>query len=542
MERDLSNMDLDTLLEEAKEIQRSFLSASSSEKANLQARYHEIDKALTFLKKNSATAKRSCCGSESFPSIQTSNSNLANLLSDDVYVFGEKRSEDDFNLNVTSDGKSVWLKVWTSIDAIQNWASRHKVSTDWTQTSTLKLVCALLEDDHIRYLILDPDNSCDALASEDASLGDVPRDKVFRIHNPDQAAGILSRFLLKKELPAEVRSYLEERVTKFFRQSPTNVHRVGEAMQMLGTILEELTSSVDPTTVEGNPWGIVIDEVRRRVAQEQIDAAFQVLASQHPDLSAEALQNYIDKSFSLPLVSLKKRSDWNAFSAYWLCFAEDELDRDALRAAAKYLADKTPSRAIAAGARSIIGDLNSRGDLSPHDDALKTASSLSKRYEARENERKLIAENEEREKMLAAKQAEEMAMQEYLNEVNELLKEIDAPDTCSVCSENAWELLSVSPNKVAMKLRCRFCGRVVFVKKKSDALTNSNIRQVIPKEVQREVWRRDEGKCVECGNKENLEFDHIIPVTLGGSSTARNIQLLCESCNRRKSAKEPGVW
>ena len=60
-------------------------------------------------------------------------------------------------------------------------------------------------------------------------------------------------------------------------------------------------------------------------------------------------------------------------------------------------------------------------------------------------------------------------------------------------------------------------------------------REPIPEEVQHEVWRRDSGKCVKCGSQEKLEFDHIIPVSKGGSNTARNIQILCEKCNREKS-------
>lgn len=59
-------------------------------------------------------------------------------------------------------------------------------------------------------------------------------------------------------------------------------------------------------------------------------------------------------------------------------------------------------------------------------------------------------------------------------------------------------------------------------------------RRPIPKDVQIFVHRRDQGKCVVCGSKERLEFDHIIPFVMGGSNTARNIQLLCEFHNREK--------
>jgi hypothetical protein len=61
-------------------------------------------------------------------------------------------------------------------------------------------------------------------------------------------------------------------------------------------------------------------------------------------------------------------------------------------------------------------------------------------------------------------------------------------------------------------------------------------RESIPESVRHEVWRRDQGRCVDCGSRERLEFDHIIPVSQGGSNTARNIELRCETCNRRKGA------
>jgi HNH endonuclease len=62
-------------------------------------------------------------------------------------------------------------------------------------------------------------------------------------------------------------------------------------------------------------------------------------------------------------------------------------------------------------------------------------------------------------------------------------------------------------------------------------------RKSIPEKIRIEVWRRDGGKCAKCESRENLEYDHIIPVSRGGSNTSRNIELLCESCNRSKGAK-----
>jgi hypothetical protein len=67
-------------------------------------------------------------------------------------------------------------------------------------------------------------------------------------------------------------------------------------------------------------------------------------------------------------------------------------------------------------------------------------------------------------------------------------------------------------------------------------LAPSRSREAIPSAVRNAVWRRDQGRCVECSSRENLEYDHVIPVSRGGANTERNLQLLCMQCNRRKGA------
>ena len=59
--------------------------------------------------------------------------------------------------------------------------------------------------------------------------------------------------------------------------------------------------------------------------------------------------------------------------------------------------------------------------------------------------------------------------------------------------------------------------------------------RIIPSAIKLEVWKRDNGRCVICGSKDNLHFDHIIPYSRGGSSlVAENIQLLCARHNIAK--------
>lgn len=57
---------------------------------------------------------------------------------------------------------------------------------------------------------------------------------------------------------------------------------------------------------------------------------------------------------------------------------------------------------------------------------------------------------------------------------------------------------------------------------------DASASRYIPSWVRARVYRRDRGCCVICQCQENLHFDHIIPVSKGGSSSSpKNIQLLC---------------
>jgi len=65
-------------------------------------------------------------------------------------------------------------------------------------------------------------------------------------------------------------------------------------------------------------------------------------------------------------------------------------------------------------------------------------------------------------------------------------------------------------------------------------LQNGVARKAIPDDVKLLVWSRDRGACVRCGATKGLHFDHVIPLSRGGSDEADNVQLLCRSCNLAK--------
>lgn len=87
----------------------------------------------------------------------------------------------------------------------------------------------------------------------------------------------------------------------------------------------------------------------------------------------------------------------------------------------------------------------------------------------------------------------------------------------------------LSEDKVFQKMKSE-----IELFEKLEKMPPKHRRESIPDDVRVFVWRRDEGRCVRCGSQEKIELDHIIPLAKGGSNTARNVQVLCERCNREK--------
>jgi hypothetical protein len=57
-------------------------------------------------------------------------------------------------------------------------------------------------------------------------------------------------------------------------------------------------------------------------------------------------------------------------------------------------------------------------------------------------------------------------------------------------------------------------------------------------ELRKEVFKRDQYKCVYCGKVGGvLECDHIIPFSKGGSNDLNNLTTSCRKCNRQKKDK-----
>jgi len=103
---------------------------------------------------------------------------------------------------------------------------------------------------------------------------------------------------------------------------------------------------------------------------------------------------------------------------------------------------------------------------------------------------------------------------------------------------DAWK--EKSNNRKVFKFKLQITNKTSKQKESRNSKTISDLphNRMIPTDVKLTVWKRDKGCCVQCGSKDNLHFDHILPFSKGGTSIkVENIQLLCARHNLAKRDK-----
>lgn len=90
--------------------------------------------------------------------------------------------------------------------------------------------------------------------------------------------------------------------------------------------------------------------------------------------------------------------------------------------------------------------------------------------------------------------------------------------------------------------QCNIFGHICPVFFAAEAITETSEprrmgRRPIPFATMMRIVRRDDYRCQHCKKKlrdDEVEFDHVIPVSKGGSSEKHNLRLTCFKCNRDK--------
>lgn len=80
-----------------------------------------------------------------------------------------------------------------------------------------------------------------------------------------------------------------------------------------------------------------------------------------------------------------------------------------------------------------------------------------------------------------------------------------------------------------------YLPRVIM--KMKGAGTALRLSSAVWRRTRQRVFERDGFACQYCGSKDNLECDHVVPLSRGGSHEDDNLKTACRPCNRSKCAK-----
>lgn len=124
-------------------------------------------------------------------------------------------------------------------------------------------------------------------------------------------------------------------------------------------------------------------------------------------------------------------------------------------------------------------------------------------------------------RLLRGKSREEMA--EVCNESVEFIKwtennEHDPADP--ICTKKYMKHLSCNMNHVEQFRRIIDGKQFDFTEERT-----------MPSKIKKQVYKRDNNQCTNCGSKEDLHIHHIKEYSKGGLNNLENLTLLCVSCH-----------
>ena len=95
-------------------------------------------------------------------------------------------------------------------------------------------------------------------------------------------------------------------------------------------------------------------------------------------------------------------------------------------------------------------------------------------------------------------------------------------------------------DKIISLMADNYINQKVEVKRETKNVPVRNSRY-IPRKVKETIYKRANGECENCKSTYNLEYEHIVPFSMGGTNDVSNINLYCSNCNKRKAIKDFGL-
>lgn len=104
---------------------------------------------------------------------------------------------------------------------------------------------------------------------------------------------------------------------------------------------------------------------------------------------------------------------------------------------------------------------------------------------------------------------------------------------------------------LGLTTECRKCHAQTSIKSRNPEISKANKRRNEARRRARKVLATGDVSvrdlrhlevlwgmaCLKCGDIENLQWDHIVPLAKGGDHSIENLQRLCRKCNERKQAR-----